>query len=219
MHQELNALLRAPMRRPRRNRNHDAGFTGRGPMIPPAGGRRGGRHDVDDAARREADLALRQGPPSPPEDCLVPGRILVTSRRYCAQHGRSTRLRSEHHHRTPSPTPRRTLTPTYSPMYSPLMTSTPAPRHTIAARRGALPLYINTTPLGAPVVFDEPELAPPPPPPTNSSCPGRATATVAANRRLGLRWNMIPTGHVPAPVGTNASGGSRCPPPPGEGEA
>nr|TKV94223.1 hypothetical protein SEVIR_9G279300v2 [Setaria viridis] len=210
MHQELNALLRAPMHRPYRNRNHAASFTGRGPVTPPAGGWRGGSHNVDDAAHREADLALRQGPPSSPEDCLVPRTIL---------HGWSTRLRSEHHHRTPSSTPRRTPTPTYSLMYSPLTTPTPDPRHTIAARPGALPLYVNTAPPGTPVVFDELELAPPPPPPTNSSHPGCATVTTAANRRPRLRWNMIPTGHVPAPVGTNAGGGGRCPSPPGEGEA
>nr|TKV92001.1 hypothetical protein SEVIR_9G135700v2 [Setaria viridis] len=204
MHQELNALLRAPMRRPRRNRNLVAGFTSRGPVTPPAGGRRGGRHDVEDAARREADLALRQGPPSPPEDYLAPGRILVTSPRYCAQHGWSTRLRSEHHHRTPLPTPCRTPTPTYFPMYSPLTTPTPAPRHTITARRGALPLY---------------SLLLHPPPPTNSIRPGRATATAAANRHPGLRRNMIPTRHVLAPAGTNVGGGGRCPSPPGEGKA
>ncbi|CAN6358302.1 unnamed protein product [Urochloa humidicola] len=235
MREQLHQILCAPVRLQQRGR-------GQGPMSPPAGpsGTHGRRAD-DAAARRdsrasptsresrESLLAARRGLPVPPDSCIAPDRILVSSPRYCATHGWTARVRLEQggrpqimpgrmmmHHQElgwitythvdvnfdgsphqfvlESPEYSPVASPVYSPQYTPA-SPTPAvepsmPNHllrgTIAARRGAPPLYINVgdsssddevvmSPLPAPEIPPLPpqqaaalaalELGPPPPPP------------------------------------------------------
>ncbi|CAO1941543.1 unnamed protein product [Urochloa humidicola] len=235
MREQLHQILRAPVRLQQRGR-------GQGPVSPPAGpsGTHGRRAD-DAAARRdsrasrtsresrESRLAARRGLPVPPDSCIAPDRILVSSPRYFATHGWTARVRLEqggrpqimpdrmmmyhqelgwitythidvnfdgspHQFVLESPEHSPVTSPRYSPEYTPA-SPTPsveprAPEHllrgTIAARRGAPPLYIDIggsssdgdvvmSPLPAPEISPLPPLqaaalaamehAPPPPPP------------------------------------------------------
>ncbi len=82
MHQQLDKLLRALVRRSRRDRGYGAGFAGRGPRSPPSGfARHGGqrRDDGPTACRttradspNSSTLATRYGPPVMPDTCTTP---------------------------------------------------------------------------------------------------------------------------------------------------
>ncbi|CAO2172068.1 unnamed protein product [Urochloa humidicola] len=204
MREQLHQILRAPVGRPRLGRR--CGFPGHAAGSPPAGlhGRRGGRRRDDGAAVRRtpsagnetSNIAAYLGPPVFPDSCTAPGRIPVSSPHYCAGHGLTARVRLLETGRLTSPV----ASPRYSPEYTPA-SPTPAveprlPEHllkgTIAARRGAPPLYIDIgessgddvllSPLPAPEVTPLPppqaaalaalELAPPPPSPVMAAPPG-----------------------------------------------
>ncbi|CAO2194363.1 unnamed protein product [Urochloa humidicola] len=194
MREQFHQILRTPVRLQQRGR-------GQGPVSPPAGpsglhGRRGGRRRADNVAARrasrassssgESSLAARRGLPVPPDSCIAPDRILVSSPRHCVTHGWTARVRLEQggrpqimpgrmmmHHQElgwitythvdvnfdgsphqfvlESPEYSPVTSPVYSPQYTPA-SPTPAveprmPEHllrgTIAARRGAPPLYVD----------------------------------------------------------------------------
>ncbi|CAO2171903.1 unnamed protein product [Urochloa humidicola] len=199
MREQLHQILRAPVGRPRLGRRR--GFPGHATGSPPPGlhGHRGGRRRDDGAAARRtpsAGIAAYLGPPVFPDSCTAPGRIPVSSPHYCAGHGLTARVRLLETGRLISPV----ASPRYSPEYTPA-SPTPAveprlPEHllrgTIAARRGAPPLYIDigessgddvlVSPLPAPEVTPLPppqaaalaalELAAPPPSPVMAAPPG-----------------------------------------------
>jgi hypothetical protein len=223
LHQQANALLRAPACRGRGR----AGYA-----------RRGTRRDDGTVARRAArapsndssTLTACCASPVLPNNCTTPDRFPVESPCRCDSHGLTVRVRLElvglqqenvvdpaSPRRAISPAPEHTPTPVEPPIF-PI-------RRTMAARSGALLYDIvqggsSSTAVTASSDFIDLELpSPPPPPPPASWAPGRKTAAAAANRRPGLRPcpNWIKTGHVPAE--TRGGGKASRPSPSGEGEA
>jgi hypothetical protein len=218
-----------PACRPRRGRGR-AGYA-----------RRGTRRDDGTAARRAArapsndssTLTARCGSPALPNNCTAPDRFPVESLRCCNSHGLTARVRLElvglQQENVVDPTsPRRAISPVASPEYTPAsLEYTPTLdgpqesliRRTKAAHTGALPYYnssggdSNSIALVASSDFVDPTPASPPPPMAPWAS-GRKTATVAANRRSGLRSNSIRTGHIP--VGNSTGDSGRRPSPSGE---
>jgi hypothetical protein len=228
LHQQVDALLRAPARRPRRGWG-SAGYA-----------RHGSRRD-DGAAARSNDsstLATRCGSPVLPNNYTAPDRFPVESPRRCDSHGLTARVRLhlvglQQENVVDPASPHRAISLVASPEYTPASPErTPTPVgppgffiiRTMAARTGALPFYNNlgggsssASMTASPNFID---LEPPsPPPPPASWAPGRQTAAAAVNRhpRLRPRPNWILTGHIPAGNGTGGSGPR--PSPSGEAES
>jgi hypothetical protein len=198
LHQQVDALLRALARYPRRGRGR-AGYARRGSL------RNDGAAAPKAASKDSSTLAARCGPLVMPDNCTAPDRFLVEPMHHCDSHGLTARVQMllvglQQEHAVNTASPRRAISPVASPEYTPASPEhTPTPvelpifpiRRTMAAPSGALPYYNSrgggSSSTATTVSPDFIDLEPPsPPPPPASWTPGRKTVAAVANRRPGL---------------------------------
>ena len=169
MHQQLVELLRAPVHRPRRNRNHGPRFPSSG-FFSCEGGRRNFNSTARSTARAESNdsstFATHRGPPAMPNGQQQEELIMVMAS--CPRQGWST-YACRYGSSSPASTP---ATPLNS-----LIAATPI--NMVAGSSINMALATPPTTL----VLAEPQLAPPPPP---LACvhPSRPTAAVTRPVRV-----------------------------------
>ncbi|KAG2587513.1 hypothetical protein PVAP13_5NG152681 [Panicum virgatum] len=189
-----------------------------GGRIDHHGGRRGGGggHPITFCADTLEEI---HRPPSPPDSCMAPGRILIHSPCLCSTHGWTALVRLGESSRAPSevtshcprhgwtcfavadedgPSSAALLTPPAPPRASSPRLPSPTPagperRGTMAARTG-WPAFYNHNRVTGITTISDPALAAPPLPPAPVTACRNATAT--ARSSVNVDANGLPNRHL-----------------------